>query len=130
MDFLKSVTGKVVTGVVALVVVATAISWYTADESTRQMLLGGAGKIFAWLGIVLVVPWATFFLIGQVAKLDNNAAGAVLVGGYTILEILTLAWLFNWHMPNATAWTFLVLGGLFAAVYNLFTCDWIAEKIA
>ena len=130
MEFLKSVTGKVVTGVVALGVIAAAISWNTADESTRQMLLGGTGKILAWLGIVLVVPWATFFVIGQVARLDNNAAGAVLVGGYTILEILTLAWLFNWHMPNATAWTFLVLGGLFAAVYNLFTCDWIAEKIA
>src|SRR5580765_2562467 len=126
MDFLKSVTGKVVSGMVALAVIAAAISWWRADESTKHMLLSGTGKIISWLGIVLIVPWATFFLIGRVAKYDNNMAGAVLVGAYTLIEAVLLAWLFSWHVPGATAWTFFILGGLFAAVYNLFTCDWIA----
>jgi hypothetical protein len=129
MDFLKTMTGKIVSGLVGLAVIAAVISWWQMDPATRQTLVTGTGRIFAWFGIVLVVPWATFFVIGKVAKFDNNLAGAILVGAYTIIETLVLAWLFHWHMPSPTAWTFLLLGGLIAAVYNLFTCDWIAEKI-
>ena len=129
MDFLKTMTGKVVSGLVGLAVIAAGISWWQMDPNTRQMLLSGTGKIISWLGIVLIVPWATFFVIGRVAKYDNNLAGAALVGAYTLIEALLLGWLFEWHVPGATAWTFFILGGLFAAVYNLFTCDWIAEKV-
>jgi FtsH-binding integral membrane protein len=130
MDFLKSAGGKILSGVVALGVVVLAISWWRMDPGTHQMILAGAGRIVSWLLIVLFVPWATFFVIGRIARLDSNAAGATLVAGYTLVEILVLAWLFHWKMPNATAWTFLCVGALFAAVYNLFTCDWIAEKVS
>src|SRR5438105_2358648 len=130
MDFLKSVTGKIVSGLVALAVIATAISWWSADPSTRQMLLSGSGKIIGWFGIVLFLPWLTFFLIGMVARRESNLAGAVLVMSYTIPELILLAWLFGFKVPGVTAWVFLILGGLVAGVYNLFTCDWIAEKVA
>jgi len=129
MDFLKTVAGKIITGAVALAVIAAAISWWSMDPATRQMLLSGTGRIVSWLGIVLIVPWATFFLISRVAKLGSNAAGGVLVGAYTLIEVLLLAWLFHWKLPGPTAWTFLCVGALFAAVYNLLTCDWIAEKV-
>jgi hypothetical protein len=129
MDFLKSMTGKVVSGLTVLAVIAAGISWWQMDPQTRQMLVSGTGKIVSWLGIVLIVPWATFFVIGRVAKFDNNLAGAVLVGTYTLIEAVVLAWLFNWHVPGGTAWAFFILGTLVAAVYNLFTCDWIAEKV-
>ena len=130
MDFLKGVAGKVVTGLVALAVIATAISWWQMDESTRAMLLRGAGRIFAWLGIVLIVPWASFFVIGRVARLDNNAAGATLVGAITVIEAAVLAWLFEWSVHGAAPWVFFAAATLFAGVYNLFACDWIAEKAA
>jgi FtsH-binding integral membrane protein len=129
MDFLKSVTGKVVSGIVALAVIAGGISWWRTDPAMRDLLLNGAGKIASWLGIVLLIPWATFFIVSKVARMESNAAGAALIAGYTILETVLLAWQFQWHMPSATAWTFLLVGGLFAGVYNLFTCDWIAEKV-
>jgi hypothetical protein len=129
MDFLKSITGKVVTGAVALAVVVAAISWWQMDPSTRSALVGGTGRVLGWLGVVLILPWATFFLIGRVARLDSNAAGAALVAGYTILEIVLLAWLLNWRSPSVTVWIFAILGGLFAAAYNLLACDWIAEKV-
>ncbi len=128
MDLLKTVTGKIVSGAVALAVVAAGISWWRMDEPTRQMLLSGTGKIVAWMGFVLVLPWVTFFVIGRVAKAESNLAGAVLVLAYTILEVALLGWLFDWSMPGPTAWTFFAVAGLFAAAYNLFTCDWIAEK--
>jgi hypothetical protein len=129
MDLLKTVTARMITGIIALAVVAIGISWWRMDDSTRQMLVDGAGKIVSWLLIVLLVPWVSFFLIAWVARRNSNAAGAALVASYTIAEAILLAWLFHWSVPGATAWTFLVAGALFAGVYNLLTCDWLAEKL-
>jgi hypothetical protein len=130
MDFLKAIAGKIVTGAVILAVVACGISWYTADPQTRSMLLDGTGRVCSWLGIVLVVPWVTFALIGWVARMERNVAGGVLVAGYTIAEAIGVAWLFHWSVRGTTGWALFVLGTLFAAAYNLFACDWIAEKVA
>lgn len=130
MEFLKSITGKIVSGLVALVVIASGISWWRMDEATRAGLLSGTGRIFSWLGVVLFLPWATFWLIGWVGKRDSNVSGAVLVSSYTLVELLVLLWLFGFSVHGAVAWTFLVVGVLFAGVYNLFTCDWLAEKVA
>jgi len=129
MDFLKTVTGKVVSGLVALVVIVCAVSWYRMDSQTKDGLISGTGKITSWLGVVLIVPWLSFALIARVGKMRSNAAGAMLVLGLTLAELLTLGWLFNWSIAGRTAWTFLLLGGLVAAIYNLLTCDWIAEKM-
>ena len=129
MDLLKTVTGKVVAGAVTLAVIAAGISWWRMDDTTRDMLLSGTGKIVSWLLIVLLVPWATFFVTAWVAKRENNVAGGVLVAAYTIAEVLLLGWLFEWQLPGATAWAFLVVGALFAGVYNLLSCDWIAERL-
>ena len=130
MDFLKTMTGKIVGGLVSLAVLIAGISWWRMDSQTKQMLLSGTGKIVSWFGIVLLVPWATFFIISWVAKMDKNAAGAVLVFVYTLIEALMLAWLFSWSFPGATAWSFFAVGTLVAGVYNLLVCDWIAEKLA
>ena len=129
MDLLKTVTGKVVAGVVTLGVVAAGISWWQMDPSTRQTLATGAGRIVSWLLVVLLVPWATFFLTTWIAKRQSNAAGAALIAVYTIIEAVLLAWLFRFHVPGATAWTFLGAATLFAGVYNLLVCDWIAERL-
>jgi len=129
MEFLKSITGRLVSALLALAVIAAAISWWQMDPSTRQMLVSGAGRVLAWFGLVLAWPWASFVLIVWVAHKESNLIGGSLVAAYTIAEVILLAWLFHWHMPGATAWTFLLLGGLISAVYNLLTCDWIAEKV-
>ena len=130
MDFLKTVTGKVISGIAGLVIVLAGISWWRMDAATKEMLLSGTGKIVSWFGIVMLVPWATFFLIGWVSRMDKNAAGAALVFGYTVLEMVFLAWLFGWSLPSTTAWSFFAVGALVAGVYNLLACDWIAEKLA
>src|SRR2546423_2022874 len=106
MDFLKTVTGKVISGMVGLAVIAGGISWWRMDEATKHMLLSSTGRILSWGGIVLLVPWATFFIVGWVAKFERNAAGGALVFAYTLLEALLLAKLFNWSLPGTTAWTF------------------------
>jgi hypothetical protein len=129
MEFLKSISGRIVTGLVALGVIAAAISWWQMDESTRQALVAGTGRILAWFGVMLAWPWVSFAIIARVAKLESNFAGGVMVAAYTLAEVVLLAWLFHWHLPNATAWTFLLLGGLVSGVYNILICDWIAEKV-
>jgi len=130
MDFLKTVSGKVISGIAGLVIVIAGISWWRMDDATKHMLLSGTGKITSWLFVVLLIPWATFFVISWVARMDKNAAGAALVLGYTVLEGLFLAWLFDWRLPGPTAWSFFAVGALVAGVYNLLVCDWIAEKLA
>ena len=129
MEFLKSISGRIVTGLVALGVVAAAFPggrW--TNPPARPSWPARAGSL-AWFGVMLAWPWVSFAIIARVAKLESNLAGGVLVGAYTIAEVVLLAWLFHWHLPNATAWTFLLLGGLVSGVYNLLTCDWIAEKV-
>jgi FtsH-binding integral membrane protein len=129
MDFLKTIGGKIATGLVTLAVIAAGISWYEMDPATRHMLVLGTGRIFAWFGIMLVLPWATFHLIGRVGRMGSNLAGGILVFAYTALEALLLAWLFEWRVHGGTAIGFFCAATLIAAVYNLFTCDWIAEKV-
>lgn len=129
MDFLKTVTGKILTGLVALAVVAAAISWWQMEPATRSMLVRGTGKIVAWVLVVIVLPWATFFASTRAGKFDSNLVGGALVLTYTLLELALLGWLFDWRINGAAGWTFVVAGGLLAGVYNLFTCDWIAEKL-
>lgn len=129
MEFLKTIGAKVVSGMVGLAVVAGAISWWQMDASTKDMLLTGTGRILSWLGVVLVIPWATFFLIGRVARLESNAAGGALVLAYTAAEAALLAWLFDWSIHSAMPLTFFAAAVLLAGVYNLLTCDWLAERI-
>jgi hypothetical protein len=68
-------------------------------------------------------------LIGWVAKFQTNVAGAALVLLFTTAEAVTLAWMFGWSVHGATEWVLYIAAVLFAGVYNLFVCDYIAEKI-
>lgn len=129
MELLKTITGKVVAGAVALGVIAGGISWWQMDPDTRHAIWTGTGRILGWLGLVLVVPWATFFLSTWVAKYERNSAGAALVAAYTLIEAILLGWMFHWAFSHSVAgWVMFAVGVLLAAVYNLFACDWIAER--
>ncbi len=130
MDFLKGVAGKIVTGIVALAVVVGAISWWSMDQPQRDEILASVARVGGWVGVVLLLPWALFWLIRWVARMDSNAAGAVLVISLTLVELTALAWLFEWTLfGSALGWVYLAFGTLIAGVYNLFTCDWIAEQL-
>jgi FtsH-binding integral membrane protein len=129
MEFLKTIGGKIIGGLVALAVVAGAISWFEMDPQTRHGIVTGTGRILGWLGLVIVLPWATFFLISAVNRVESNLAGAALVFGYSAIEGVLLAWLFGWALNSAMPIVMFSAAVLFAAAYNLLACDWIAEKI-
>jgi hypothetical protein len=130
MEFLQSTLGKIVTAALALGVVAAAIAWYQMEPGDRSALIGGVGRALGWLLAVLALPWASFLVVGWAAKFDTNAAGVALVGGLTVLEFVGLGLLFGWNFGGALGWAMVVAAILLAATYNLFTCDWLAEKLA
>lgn len=129
MGLIKTITGRIITGLVVLGVVIGAISWREIDPVSQQAAISSAGRVAAWLAVVLILPWASYLLIDRVVRMESNAAAGLLVAGFTIPEIVLLAWLFNWPFESYMGWTCVLVGGLFAALYNIFTCDWIAEKI-
>src|ERR1700730_6829606 len=104
MDFLKTVTGKVVSGLVGVVVITLSLSWWHMTDADKHWLLSGSGRIFAWLGLVLIVPWASFFLIGWVARFQTNLAGGILVLVLTAGEATVLLKLFGWNVGGPVAW--------------------------
>lgn len=129
MDFIKGIAGKVVTGLVALAVVGGGIVWWSMAPDRRDDVLSSVGRVGAWIGIVLLLPWALFGVIRWVARLESNPAGVVLVMGLTLMELVGLAWLFEWRLfADGVGWVYLTFGALIAGVYNLFACDWIAER--
>ena len=79
MEFLKTVTGRVVTGLAAVGGDRRGGfpggRWIRPPVRTRWFR--GMGRILAWFGIMLVWPWASFAIIARVAKLESNLAGVV-----------------------------------------------------
>jgi hypothetical protein len=128
-DFLKSLGGKIATGAISLAVVSAAVAWWETDPLTRQHILTISGRLIGWFVLVLAVPWAGFALIGWVARRQSNAAGAALVLVFTVAESVTLAWMFAWSIRGATEWVLFLAAVLICGVYNLFSCDFIAEKV-
>ncbi len=130
MDFLKTVGGKIATGIVVLAVGAAGLAWYETDPATKHLILSDTGKVIGWTLLVLILPWASFAIVSWVAKFDTNAAGAALVFGMTAVQAVILARLFGWSVHGAAIWTVYAAAVLIAGVYNLFACDWIAEKVS
>ena len=128
-DFLKTLAGKIASGAVALAVVAAGLAWWETDPATKHSILSLSGRIIGWFVLMLLVPWASFALVAWVNRFKNNAAGAGLVLLVTLVDALMLAWLFGWSWHGATEWVLFAAAVLIAGVYNLFTCDLIAEKL-
>jgi hypothetical protein len=73
-------------------------------------MAGGAGRIIGWIVLVVAIPWAIFFLIQRIARLDSNAASGVFILLLTLLEAAGLAWMFRFNIAGGAAWTFLSSG--------------------
>jgi hypothetical protein len=121
---------RVAAGVVTVGLLGGGFAWYQLNPDGFHAALGSAGRALAWLALVGVAPFATFFLTAKAAKMDSNAAGAALVAGYTLVEAVLLLWLFGWSVSGAFQWTLFLLGVLTSVAYNLLVCDWLAEKVA
>lgn len=128
-ELLKKTVSFALAGVVGLGVIVGSISWFQMSPQDRQTVWETVGKVLLWVGIVGVLPWATFFLTTWVARRESNWAASILVGSYTLVELGLLLWLFDFSVRGTVVVVLILLGFLVALIYNVLVCDWIAEKL-
>ena len=123
------VGGKVVTAIL-VVSGAGAVIWFWKHPEHLQTIWQTLKYVVAWIGFVLVLPWATFFLTPWVASKDSNAAAAVMLAGYVLADAIVAFCLIGRVAGlGGFTWILLLLGFLAAAVYNLKVCEHQAERL-
>ena len=123
------VGGKVVTAVLVVAVAGAGI-WFWKHPEDLQMIWRTLKYVVAWMGFVLVLPWATFFVTPWIASKDSNAAAALMLFGYWLADVLVAFWLMGTLRGHATlTWVVVLLGFLAAGVYNFKACEFQAERV-
>ena len=120
------ITGKVVT---AILVVAGggALIWFWRHPEQLQAIWQTLKYVVTWVGFVLVLPWALFFITPWVAKKESNAAAGAMLTGFVFLDAVVAFYLIGGIRGlSGLTWMVLILGFLCAAVYNLMVCNYQA----
>ena len=120
---------KVITAIL-VVGGAGAVIWFwrhPEDLATIGMVIK---YILAWLGLVLVLPWATFFVTQWVVARESNMAAALMLAGYVLIDaIAALVLMGGMRGHNMLTWMVVLFGLLAAGVYNLKVCEYHAERL-
>ena len=123
----KYIGGKTLTAILIVAGGASLIWFWRHPESLRAIWATLKG-VLAWMGFVIVLPWATFFVPGKVLKLESNPAAAVMLAGYVLADMLVAFWLAGWGFSGTLTWVVVLLGFLTAGVYNFLACDHLADR--
>ncbi len=122
------VGGKVVTAVLTAGVIGAGI-WFWRHPEQLQTIWTTIKYVLAWMGFVLVLPWATFFVTAWVVKKESNAIAWMMLGGYLLADMAVAFWMVGTVKGlSALSWVVLILGFLSAAVYNFKACEHQAER--
>ena len=122
------VGGKVITAVL-IVASAGAVIWFWKHPEQLEAIWRTLKYVVAWLGIVIVLPWATFFVTRWVVSKESNAAAALMLLAYLLADVIMAFWMIgSVRGHNALTWVVLLLGFLSAGVYNLKVCEYQAEQ--
>ena len=123
------VGGKVVTAIL-VVASAGAVIWFWKHPEQLKTIWLTLKYVVVWLGFVLVLPWATFFVTPWVVSKDSNVAAALMLLGYVIADVIVAFCLVgSVHGHNMLTWMVLLLGFLSAGVYNFKVCEYQAERL-
>ena len=123
------VGGKVVTAVL-VVASAGAVIWFWKHPEQLEMIWRTLKYVVAWLGFVLVLPWAMFFVTPWVVAKDSNAAAAAMLIGYLLADALVAFWLMgSLRGHGVLTWAVILLGFLSAGVYNFKVCEYQAARV-
>jgi len=122
------VGGKVITSVLTAGVIGAGI-WFWRHPEHLQTIWTTIKYVLAWMGFVLVLPWATFFITAWVVKKESNAAAWLMLGGYLLADMAVAFWMVGTVRGlSSLSWVVLILGFLSAAVYNFKACEYQAER--
>ncbi|MGB0714885.1 MAG: hypothetical protein ACPGXK_03350 [Phycisphaerae bacterium] len=120
--------GKVVTAILVVAGGATLIYFYNNPDDLA-VIWKTIKYALIWLGFVVVLPWATFFVTPWVVSKESNALAAVMLLGYLLLDAALALFLMGGIWGHGTlAWSVVLLGFLLAAVYNFKACEFQAEQ--
>ena len=123
------ITGKVVTAIL-VVSGAGAVIWFWKHPEHLELIWQTLKYVVTWLGIVLVLPWATWFITTWVVSKDSNLAAGLMLAGYTVADaVVAFCLLGGVFGHNAFTWLILLLGFLAAGVYNLKVCEYQASRL-
>lgn len=122
------VGGKVVTAVLTAGVIGAGI-WFWKHPEHLQTIWTTVKYALAWMGFVLVLPWATFFVTPWVASRESNKAAGLMLAGYLFVDMGVAFWMIGTLSGlSALSWVVLILGFLSAGVYNFKACEYQAER--
>lgn len=122
------VGGKVVTAVLTAGVIGAGI-WFWRHPEHLQTIWTTVKYVLAWIGFVVVLPWATFFVTPWVMRKESNGAAALMLAGYLAVDMVVAFWMIGGVRGlGSLSWTVLILGFLSAGVYNLKACEYQAER--
>jgi len=123
------VGGKVITAIL-VVSSAGAVIWFWRHPEHLATTWATMKYVAAWIGFVLVLPWATFFVTPWVVAKESNAAAAVMLLAYVLVDaVVAFVLLGGVSGHNSFTWLLLFLGFLSAGVYNLKVCGYQAGRI-
>lgn len=121
------VGGRVVTAVLVLAV-AGAGYWFYQHPEHLDTIWQIIKYVIAWIGFVLVLPWATIFVTTWIVSKDSNTAAVLMLSGYVLADVLVAFWMIgSVSGHNALTWVVLLLGFLSAGLYNFKVCEYQAE---
>lgn len=125
----KYVGAKVVTATV-FVGSAGAVIWFWNHPEQLEQIWQVIKYALIWLGVVALLPWATFFVTTTVVAKDSNAAAGLMLGGYALIDVLVAFGLIGGVSGlDSLTWFVLLIGFLAAGVYNYVVCDYIATRL-
>ena len=104
--------------------------WFYKHPEDLQTIWQTIKYVLVWLGIVLMLPWATFFVTTWVVAKDSNAAVALVLLAYLVVDAAIAFFLMGGTGGhNALTWMVLLLGFLSAGVYNFKVCEFQADRL-
>ncbi len=124
----KYVGGKVLTAVLVVSAAIMLIWYYRLPDDARAALWATTRGILIWIGLVAVLPWATFFVPVRAVRAESNLISATVLAGYLAADIGVALALTRGTLGDGWQTVAMILGFLCAAVYNFVACDFIAGR--
>jgi hypothetical protein len=123
------VGAKVVTAIL-VVASAGAVIWFWNHPEQLEQIWQIIKYAIVWLGFVVILPWATFFVTPWVVRMESNAAAGMMLAGYLLADVIVAFCLIG-QVSELGSLTYgvLILGFLSAGVYNFKVCEHQAERL-
>ncbi|MBX3395692.1 MAG: hypothetical protein KF841_10025 [Phycisphaerae bacterium] len=132
----KFVGAKVAGAIITVAVLAGGFwcyrNWDQVEAFGRIVKL-----VLAWLVVVAVLPWTSFFFMRQFLEYQSSLTSArfahfasvAIIAAYWIVDIFAALWLADWSIAGGFTWCVVLLGFIAAGAYNYVICESLARRI-